>query len=208
LSISYKLFVAGPIDTNAYVIWDDATDDAAIIDPGGDAKALIRSLTELKAQPMLIINTHGHWDHIGANKPLLKHYGLDIAIHAEDAPSLSDSQRNISHLFACDGDGGKAKRLLHEGDIIELGALKIEVLHTPGHTQGGICLKLDKLLFTGDTLFKLSIGRTDLPDGDYESICQSLKRITMLPDDILVLPGHGQISTLGYEKAYNPYLRD
>ena len=194
--------------TNCYIVVEKAGRKAAIIDPGGDAGALIATLNELRAQPELIINTHGHWDHIGANKPLQQQYGLDIAIHAADAPLLADGNRNAARLFRGDGDGGEAKRLLQEGDIIELGALEIAVLHTPGHTPGCICLKLDKLLFTGDTLFNLSIGRTDLPGGDYGAICQSLARLATLEDDLQVLPGHSESSNLGYEKKNNPYLRD
>ena len=193
--------------TNCYMLLERVENRAAIIDPGGDGEKLIAAMAELQAQPELIINTHGHWDHIGANKLLQQHYGLEIAIHTADAPLLSDGSRNAARLFRGDGDGGEAKRLLQEGDIIELGALKIEVLHTPGHTPGGICLKLDKLLFTGDTLFNLSVGRTDLAGGDYEALCCSLKRLTALADDFLVLPGHSQSSTLGYEKIRNPYLR-
>jgi glyoxylase-like metal-dependent hydrolase (beta-lactamase superfamily II) len=193
--------------TNCYILVDITTAVAALIDPGGDAAALIQILTELEAQPRLIVNTHGHWDHIGANRALQRHYELAIAIHAADAPMLSDKKKNAARFFAGDGDGGEAKRLLQEGDIIELGAFRIMVLHTPGHTPGGICLMLDKLLFCGDTLFNLSIGRTDLPGGDYEALNRSLSRLSALPDDMLVLPGHGPASNLGYEKKYNPYLR-
>ena len=193
--------------TNCYILIEKAGGEAAIIDPGGDAESLIQSLADLKARPALIVNTHGHWDHIGANKALQQHYAVDIAIHAADAPMLSDGSKSAARLFRGDGDGGVARRLLQDGDVIELGKLKIEVLHTPGHTPGGLCLKTDRLLFTGDTLFNLSIGRTDLAGGDYEAILRSLARLVALEDDLLVLPGHSQSSTLGYEKRHNPYLR-
>jgi len=193
--------------TNCYIVLEKAGKQAAIIDPGSEAEALIAAITKLEAQPVVIINTHGHWDHTGANKPLQQHYGLAIAVHAGDAPMLDSAFKSGAILFAGNGDGGKIERLLQEGDLIELGALKIEVLHTPGHTPGGICLKLDKLLFTGDTLFNLSIGRTDFPGGDYEAMLRSLERLTALPDELLVLPGHSELSNLGYEKKHNPYLR-
>ncbi|MCL1975451.1 MAG: MBL fold metallo-hydrolase [Firmicutes bacterium] len=193
--------------TNCYILIERVNNKAVLIDPGGDAEKLIKVLTELNAQPELIINTHGHWDHIGANKPLQQKYGLEIAIHEADASLLKDIGKNAAGFFRGDGDGGHATRLLREGDIIELGALEIAVLHTPGHTPGGICLKLDKLLFSGDTLFNLSIGRTDLPGGDYEALVNSLKRLTQLEDNLLLLPGHSKSSTLGYEKVHNPYLR-
>jgi glyoxylase-like metal-dependent hydrolase (beta-lactamase superfamily II) len=193
--------------TNCYIVLEKAGNTAALIDPGAGAEVLTAALDGLNARPALIINTHGHWDHIGANKALQQRYGLEIAIHALDAPMLADKKRNAARFFAGDGDGGEARRLLQEGDIIELGALKIEALHTPGHTPGSICLRLDKLLFSGDTLFYLSIGRTDLPGGDYDAICRSLARLATLEDDLLVLPGHSQGSTLGYEKTHNPYLR-
>ncbi|MCL2496186.1 MAG: MBL fold metallo-hydrolase [Clostridiales bacterium] len=194
--------------TNCYLLIDKAGGEAALIDPGSNAANLIQAFDELDARPKLIINTHGHWDHIGANKRLQQHYGLDIAIHAADAPMLTDSAKNAARLFRGDGDGGIAARLLKEGDIIELGQLKLQVLHTPGHTPGCICLKMDTLLFTGDTLFNLSIGRTDLPGGDYETICQSLARLITLDDGLTVLPGHGPKGNLGHEKKHNPYLRD
>lgn len=194
--------------TNCYILIDQTGREAAIIDPGGDAEALIQALTELQARPTMIINTHGHWDHIGANRALQQHYGIDIAIHEADAPMLDDGAKSAARYFHGDGDGGHANRLLADGDSIELGSLRLTVLHTPGHTLGGVCLKLDKLLFTGDTLFNLSIGRTDLSGGDYAAICRSLQRLTTLDDGLLVLPGHGPGSNLGYEKAHNPYLRD
>jgi glyoxylase-like metal-dependent hydrolase (beta-lactamase superfamily II) len=193
--------------TNCYILVEKAGKQAAIIDPGDEAAALIQTLTGLEAQPVLIINTHGHWDHIGANKPLQQHYGLEIAVHELDAPMLANGRKNAAILFGGDGDGGVVNRLLRDGDIIELGALKIEVLHTPGHTPGGICLMLDKLLFSGDTLFKLSIGRSDFPGGDYEALCRSLQRLTTITENLLVLPGHDQSTTLAYEKTHNPYLR-
>ncbi|MCL1816130.1 MAG: MBL fold metallo-hydrolase [Clostridiales bacterium] len=193
--------------TNCYIVVERVNNKALVIDPGDEAAALIATLEEIKAQPQLIVNTHGHWDHIGANKPLQQRYNLGIAIHELDAPLLGDGRRNAASLFGGDGDGGKVSRALAEGDIIELGALRIEVLHTPGHTPGGICLKLDKLLFSGDTLFKLSIGRTDFPGGDYQAMRQSLARLSALEDNFLVLPGHDKSTTLEYEKTHNPYLR-
>lgn len=194
--------------TNCYILVDKTAGEALLIDPGGDAAALIKALAELEARPALIVNTHGHWDHIGANKALQQHYGLDIAIHAADAPMLTDGAKNAARLFRGDGDGGKAGRLLADGDSVGLGQLRLQVLHTPGHTPGGICLRMDTLLFTGDTLFNLSIGRTDLPGGDYDTICRSLARLITLDDGLLVLPGHGPSCNLGYEKKHNPYLRE
>lgn len=193
--------------TNCYMVLDKASGAMALIDPGGSEQALIQIAEELQARPTLIINTHGHWDHIGGNKALQKHYGLEIAIHEADAPMLGDGKLNVARYFNGDGDGGQAGRLLKEGDTIKLGALQFTVLHTPGHTAGGITLQLDKLLFSGDTLFNLSIGRTDLAGGDYDTITESLARLKTLPDDLRVLPGHGPDSNLGFEKAHNPYLR-
>lgn len=194
-------------NTNCYLLVDLATKQAAVIDPGGDAEAIAKSLAELEAKPALILNTHGHWDHIGANRALQKRFDLPLLIHEADAVMLQDSARNAAVYYHGDGDGGQATRLLRDGDTVELGQLRLSVLHTPGHTPGGICLLLDSLLFSGDTLFQLSIGRSDLPGGDFRQLMQSLQRLLQLDDHLLVLPGHGPASGLGYEKAHNPYLR-
>ena len=194
-------------NTNCYLLVDQATKQAAIIDPGADAALIADKLSELKLSPALIINTHGHWDHIGANSALQQQFSLPLVINAADAAMLQDGELSVATYFRGDGNGGEPTRLLAEGDTIELGKSQIKVLHTPGHTPGSSCFLVDQLLFTGDTLFQLSIGRSDLAGGDFEQLEQSLGRLKTLDNELLVLPGHGPQSQIGYEKDHNPYLR-
>lgn len=193
-------------NNNCYLLIDSATREAAIIDPGCDAAKILAAVEENNADVKYIINTHGHWDHVGANRPLKEATGVDVLIHEADEPLLSRPELNLAFLFRGDGNAGTAERLLKDNDKIFLGELQLTVLHTPGHTEGGICLLCEDLLFTGDTLFRLSVGRSDFPGGDHDVLISSLARLLPLPDDLLVLPGHNSASTLGFEKANNPYF--
>ncbi len=194
--------------SNCYILVDAASRAAAVIDPGCNPDKIIEAIQEAKADVQLIIDTHGHWDHIGANVPIQQHTGAKILIHQLDEPMLTDPELNLRKLFLGKGDGGQADRLLADGDIIELGELRLQVIHTPGHTEGGICLLCEDLLFTGDTLFHLSVGRSDLPGGDKAALLNSLAtKLKPLDDELKVLPGHNSPSTLGYEKEHNPFFR-
>ena len=193
--------------TNCYILTDKNTRATAIIDPGCAPEQILNTLKNIDADVKMIINTHGHWDHIGANKAIQAATGAPIYIHRIDEPLLSDGELNLCKLFRGDGDGGKAARLLEDGDVIELGDLRLKVILTPGHTQGGICLQCEDLLFAGDTLFRRSIGRTDLVCGDRAALLESLdKKLRPLPDELKVLPGHGSASVLGEEKEFNPFF--
>jgi hydroxyacylglutathione hydrolase len=205
----YELYTIKLIRTcsNCYILVDSASREAAVIDPGSNAEQIIQELERVNAKARYIIDSHGHWDHIGANLALAEKTGAGILIHRLDQPMLADANSSLASLFRADGKGGEAERLLEDGDIIELGKLRLTVLHTPGHTPGGICLLVEDLLFSGDTLFNLSVGRTDLYGGDTETLINSLRdKLLPLPDQLQVLPGHGAASELGYEKAHNPYF--
>lgn len=168
------------------------------IDPGCNPDKIMEAIKDANADVKLIIDTHGHWDHIGANVPIQQQTGAKILIHKLDEPMLTDPELNLRKLFLGKGDGGKADRLLEEGDIIELGDLRLQVIHTPGHTEGGICLLCEDLLFTGDTLFRLSVGRSDLPGGDKTALLASLaNKLKPLDDSLKVLPGHNSCLYLG-----------
>lgn len=201
-----KTMVLPPIGTNCYILIDRATRKAAVIDPAAAGERILGVLEQAQAELALIINTHGHWDHIGANKYLHDQTRAPILIHEADAPMLSSAALSAAASFGAGMESSAPHRLLHDRDVIDLGQLKLEVLHTPGHTPGGICLFTEDLCFSGDTLFKLSMGRTDLPGGDEAQLEYSLNKLMRYADELTVLPGHGPLTTIGYERRFNPYI--
>ncbi|MFH1406487.1 MAG: MBL fold metallo-hydrolase [Candidatus Omnitrophota bacterium] len=203
MSYILESIVVGLMEVNCYIFADKQTNDAVIIDPGADSRNIQNSLRKIGAVPRFIINTHGHGDHIGANGAL----DLPIMIHTLDADYLSDPKRNLSASFFLNVTSPKASKLLNDKDKIKLGALELEVIHTPGHTPGSICLKSGDILFTGDTLFYEAVGRTDIPGGSEKELLRSIKeKILTLDDNIKVYPGHGSPSTIGHERKNNPFL--
>lgn len=196
----YNLRV-GIMDTNCYIFADDKTKETMVIDPGEDADEILKTIKENDLNVKFIILTHGHWDHIGALGELKKQTGALVLIHTMDAESLKDSNMNLSCLFGVDKNTVSADRLLNDGDEITLGESKVQVIHTPGHTLGGICLKIGNILFSGDTLFNGTIGRTDLYGGDYNTLINSIKmKLFTLDEEVEVYPGHGMKTTIGKEK--------
>ncbi len=209
MSAAYQIFTVPVLHqgTNCYILACAATRQAAIIDPGADAALIFAKVKEEGLDVKAVINTHGHSDHIGANQPVKENYQAPLLIHKDDAPMLSRPTLSLAVLVGGTCQGGTADRLLEDGDTIAIGQLTLQVIHTPGHTPGGICLLGSDYLFSGDTLFQLSIGRTDFPGGSYEALLQSLAKLAKLDDRLIVYPGHGPATKLGYEKRFNPYLR-
>lgn len=201
-----KTMVLPPIGTNCYLLIDKATRKAAVIDPAAAGQRILDVLKEADATPVLIINTHGHWDHTGANRFLQEQTQSTLLIHEADAPMLSNAALSSATFFGAGIQTSTPDRLLHDKDVIELGELRLEVLHTPGHSPGGVCLFTEDLCFSGDTLFKLSMGRTDLPGSDETQMEYSLNKLMRYPDELTVLPGHGPATTIGYERKFNPYI--
>ena len=192
-----KRIIVGPLMTNCYIV-SSGNKDAFIIDPGDEAKTIKKIINDEKLNIKFIINTHSHIDHIKADCEL----GFPVYIHKLDALALEDPSKNTSTYVLGEFDACKPKRLLNGQDIIKFNDLEMEVMHTPGHTPGGICLKIDNVVFTGDTLFRDGIGRTDLPDGSYEDIMSSIKdKLLCLDDSVEVYPGHGEASTIGRERG-------
>ncbi len=203
----FKWFPVGPLQANCYLIGCDETREVAVVDPGGDADKILRQVAADSLKVKYVINTHGHADHIAANKEVLKKTGAALLVHKDDAEMLTSSHRNLSALAGWNLAGRSADRLLQDGDVINLGSVQLEVLHTPGHTPGGISLLADGLVLTGDTLFAGGIGRTDLPGGSFTQLIESIrKKLLTLDDEIKVYPGHGPMSTIGEERASNPFL--
>lgn len=205
-----KDLVVGPIGANCIILGCEATREAAVIDPGDDADRILKALAEEKLTVTAIINTHGHFDHVGANKRLKEATGADIMIHDADASMLQELSVTAMAFGLRAENSPPADRLLADGDTITFGEKSLTVLFTPGHTPGGVTFycKEEKVAFAGDTLFYGSIGRTDLPGGNYATLISSIKtKLFALPDDTVVYTGHGPKTTIGTEKQYNPFLK-
>jgi len=199
-----KRIVVGGLETNCYIFADTQTREAALIDPASDGDNMIKSVLEKhNLELKCIINTHGHGDHISSNYK----FKVPICIHRLDADFLGSIELNMSAAFGFNIKSPPASRLLEDGDIIEVGSLKLKVLHTPGHTPGGISLLTDGVVFTGDTLFKDGVGRTDFPYGSDEDLVDSIKNKLLPLDDYTVMyPGHGPSSTIGKERRENTFI--
>ncbi|MDL2269267.1 MBL fold metallo-hydrolase [Desulfosarcina sp. OttesenSCG-928-A07] len=204
----------GPIQANCYILGCEETREAVVIDPGDEADRILTTLAKDKLTVKHIIDTHGHFDHVGANKRLKEVTGADILIHKEDAPMLGQLAAAAAAWGMAAENSPPADRLLENGDTLTFGTHRLKVLHTPGHTRGGICLyieypqdgKTQKAVFVGDTLFAGSIGRTDFPGGDFNTLINSIHtRLFTLDDDVRAYPGHMGATTIGYEKKTNPF---
>jgi len=208
-----KMFAVGTLSTNCYVVGCNETREALIIDPGFEtkleAKAIVKEIDQRKLRVRYIVNTHGHSDHTAGNGTMKKLTGAPILIHEYDAPMLTDSTKNLSMLFGLRATSPPpADQVLHDGDVVQVGNVALKILHTPGHSRGSISLLGVDAVFSGDTLFAGSIGRTDLVSSSYEEIMLSLKKLATLPDHVRVYPGHGPTSTIGEEKRHNPFLQN
>ncbi len=203
-----KKMLVSELETNCYILSDEETKEAVIIDPGDDGIVLMEYVTEQNLKVKYILNTHGHNDHVGNDDYMKEKTGGKVAIHADDVDILTTPKLYI------DDDTIKAQGapeiILHNGDEITFGKYKLTVLYTPGHTKGGVCFweKEQKLCFCGDTLFRGTIGRADLYGGDIEALLKSVReRMAKIPDDTQMYPGHGPATTMGYERKLNRYLR-
>jgi glyoxylase-like metal-dependent hydrolase (beta-lactamase superfamily II) len=199
--------VVGPLQVNCFIVADDKTKEAVVIDPGDDAPELLRIIKEKELRVKYIVNTHGHFDHIGANRALKEATGAEILIHEGDAPVLASAPRQSAAFGMNSVSSPPADRYVKHGDIISAGEVSLKVLHTPGHSPGGISLLEQGMVFTGDALFSGSIGRTDFPGGDLLTLIRSIKtNLLSLPDETRVFSGHGAASTIGDERRENPFL--
>jgi glyoxylase-like metal-dependent hydrolase (beta-lactamase superfamily II) len=199
--------VVGPLQVNCYIVHDEKTKEAIVIDPGDDGREILDLIREKGLKVRYIVNTHAHFDHVGANKLLKDATGAELLIHEADSGLLSTTANHARMFGMTAPSSPKADRYVKHGDVLTVGALTLTVLHTPGHSAGGISLAGDGMVFTGDALFAGSIGRTDLPGGDLMTLITSIKTYLMsLPDDTVVLSGHGPQSTIGDERRENPFL--
>ena len=188
---------------NCYIVSDNSTGAAVLVDPGGEPDKIKAVLKKNGLTAKFIINTHGHGDHILGNG----YFGIPVYAHRLEKDFLTDPDKNLSGMFGMFFKSPEATKLLEDGDKVSLDSLELEIIHTPGHTPGGISIKLGDVVFTGDTLFAGGIGRTDLPEGDERTLYRSIKeKLFMLDDNTVVYPGHGPESTIGEEKESNPFF--
>lgn len=208
--LKVKTIPVGMLAANCYIATDEATGLTAVIDPGEFTPALDDALSKVGYDKIrYIILTHGHYDHIGGTNKVLEKTNLkaEVAIGEHDVPLLSNPTYNLSSFFTTYAiDDIKCNIPLSDGDIIVLGDSNLRVLHTPGHTQGSVCLVGDGVIFSGDTLFFGSMGRTDFPTGNDLEMAKSLKRLAELKGDYIIYTGHNDSTTLEYERTNNPYI--
>jgi hydroxyacylglutathione hydrolase len=202
----YLSIEVGELQTNAYIFYNASSRQCFIIDPGAEAEKILALIAKEKLLPNAVILTHGHPDHLGAAAVLAGHFRIPLWIHEADEKMMrSEAGRGLAAMFGIEPPP-LAGRLLADGEILTLGALELQVIHSPGHTPGSILLFGEGLLFSGDTLFREDVGRTDLPGGDEAALRRSLDRIRALPPQTVILPGHGPGSVLEHELKSNPYL--
>ena len=200
----------GPLQENTYIHYDEKTLEAVVVDPGNEPETIIDRIKKENLNIKAILLTHGHFDHIEAVAPLKARFDVPVAAHQDEAAILAESTLNFSAFHGSGALTLVPDVLLADGEVFLFGENELTVLHTPGHTPGGVCYYAVQagVLFTGDTLFCEEIGRTDFSYGDMHTLITVIKsKLLTLPADVRVLPGHGQESTIGHEKKTNPYLR-
>jgi len=206
-----KMFTVGGFSTNCYVVSCEQTKEAIIVDPGFDSRIETEKIfkyIEVNALRLKsIINTHGHPDHTCGNGVVKEKFNVPIIIHEFDAHMLGEAGKKIAFFFGFSGSSPAADSLLHEGDMVNFGRITLKVMQTPGHSRGSISLIGTKEVFTGDTLFCGSIGRTDFPESSELEMNSSLRKLSLLPDGFVVYSGHGPKTTIGEEKRNNPFLQ-
>ena len=202
-----KTITVGYMGVNCYLLVDETEKVGAIIDPGCADEELVRTITEEFSGVNFssIFLTHGHFDHIDGVKAIQELTGAKVLIHSGDGEMLGDNRKNLADIFGCPCTNCTYDRLLGAEEI-SLGGQKIQVLPTPGHSPGSVCYLWEGVMFSGDTLFANSIGRTDMPGASVQEMIESLRRLKNLPQDYIVYPGHGEATTLAREKAHNPWL--
>ncbi len=195
-----------PFGSNCYIVGSESTKEGMIIDPGMLAEEILKHVDDLGLKIKAIVLTHAHMDHTGALAEVKEATGAEVAMHADEATLLRGGNP-MMRMPGSSKEPPAPDRLLKEGAVIDIGDLHFRVLHTPGHSPGGICLLGDEIVFTGDTLFQFSIGRTDFPGGSHEGLVQNIKdKLMILPDNTTVCPGHGPDTTIGVERRVNPFL--
>lgn len=206
--LNIEVITVGAIEENCNVVYCEKHLSAIIVDPGDSGKKIIKFIEDKKLIPKMVLNTHCHADHTGAVGALVEHFGIPFVCHKEDEWMLEDlAQREMADYLGIKPPP-KNNSSISDGEVVNpCDDFSLKVIHTPGHTPGGVCFLIGGRLISGDTLFRGSVGRSDLPGGDHEILIQSIKeKLLTLPDDTVVYPGHGETTTISYEKKHNPFL--
>lgn len=203
-----KHFESGWLAVNCYLVIDEDTNKAYIVDPGGESKPLLDYVNENRIEPVYIILTHGHGDHIGGVPDYRNHFpGIKVVAHESERDMLQDSRLNHSRQTCGKDIALTADLYVKDGDTLQIGSMNLKFLHTPGHTPGGMCIFTEGSLFSGDTLFARSVGRTDFPGSSFAALKESIQnKLFKLADDTVVYPGHMGTTSIGYEKEHNPFV--
>jgi len=199
----------GPLQVNCFIASCSKTKEAVVIDPGEEGERILHVAEKAGLKIRKVVNTHGHFDHIGANLQIVEKTGAQLLIHADDLPLLQNARGHAEVYGLSVAASPEPDRLLEQGDTLQVGELSLRVFHVPGHSPGSICLLTEGHLFVGDVLFAGSIGRTDLPGGDFDLLVEGIReRLFALPDETIVHPGHGPDTTIGRERQMNPFVSD
>ncbi len=200
--------VVGPLGVNCYILGDEKTRQGIVIDPGGNAREILAAIEKHRLRIVAIVNTHAHFDHVTALHTIRAETSAPFVLHEDEVAMLRAAQSSAAMFGLAIPPQVPPERTVRDGDRVECGEITLTLLHTPGHTPGGICLLQDKQVFVGDTLFQGGIGRTDFPGGDYAALMRSIRdKLLPLADDTIVFPGHGAQTTIGEEKLLNTFLR-
>ena len=206
--MAIQTFVVGPLQSNSYLVVDERSRQAAVIDPGMESESVLEAVRREGLRVESVIITHGHFDHVFSSAAFKAETGAQVIMHPDDVPLLLEMPETARFFGFKAPPPPQPDRLVREGDVIKVGELALRVLETPGHTPGGISLCLDNAVFVGDTLFAGSVGRTDLRGGSLDALLRSIRtRLLTLPDWTVVYPGHGAATSIGAERRDNPFLQ-
>jgi hydroxyacylglutathione hydrolase len=206
-AINIEKIVNGSFQENGYIVWETQSKIAILFDPGDESNKFIQIIEDLELKPIGIYATHGHVDHIGAVSRLCIHFSIPFYIHQNDKDLVNSLPEYCEYFGITKADPPEIEGYISEEDEIMLAENEVHIIETPGHTQGGVCYLIGNHLISGDTLFNKSIGRTDLPGGNYNQLIESIKtKLLILDDKVIVYPGHGENTTIDQEKASNPFL--
>ena len=206
--MEFDSVIVGALETNCYLVYCPQSLGCAVVDPGAEAHKIFHLIAKKGLNPVIILNTHGHIDHIGANKDVKEKFNIPLCIHPYDKYMLENVHQSELSFFLEAKNSPSPDRYLEDGDTVEIGKSSLKIIHTPGHSPGSVSFLGDGFLLSGDVLFYGGIGRTDLPGGSWSELEKSIKnKILTLPDETTVLPGHGPTTSIGQERSLNPFIK-